>query len=653
MRCSDVINNKEKTSTHYYILMAEFKNIKKVGLAIICFEGTEHLYNIISAIRESVDYVSIGLQRLSYHGDPILNVDLNEIFRLRDEDHLVDNIVEIELDTTQAARVQETEKRNLLIQDAEDHGCSHVLVIDSDEYYTKKAFDYGLQQIDEHDYDMTYCQYVNYYHDYMHYLKYPFADGMYVPFVSKTKYRHSFECNDFPKPSDPTRRFVCTKEVVNADGTKTKVKIGDYHIFEWNEVKMHHLSWLRADIRKKLENWSSKKVFANYDDLIDRAVMAFEKFDEDDSNAQALMLFNTPGNKVDVTKFPRQFIHPAVDFMTRLRPAQDYKKVLFLSMSANCEPFNTLETVCNETWRRVDAEKYPNVKAEFWTYTETPDGKDTYVDMKNHVIYLKTEIDEKEGNTFFRTYSKTIEALTIITDKLKLDFDYIVRTNNSTWINVLLVCEFLSYVSDDSLFYCAKLYAGYFSAFNTYMGGQMMILSRRNVEVIKRICGSVATVRAFEKKWFSCDDNAIGAKLNQRFIGLKLPYERAYHTIGGTDIIDADFNEADVDFSCPVYQIKTYNGERLPNDANKMRKMNALWKQCDTPVSELYKQLIDKWYDKTISVLKSSKEEWFKLSKEEQQKLKFKDEMERGEALRYLTIRQKQLGYQQGIFTEN
>lgn len=38
-----------------------YKNIKKVGLAIICFEGTEHLYNIISAIKDSVDYVSIGL----------------------------------------------------------------------------------------------------------------------------------------------------------------------------------------------------------------------------------------------------------------------------------------------------------------------------------------------------------------------------------------------------------------------------------------------------------------------------------------------------------------------------------------------------------------------------------------------------------------
>ena len=43
------------------------------------------------------------------------NIDINEIFRLRDEDHLVDNIVEIELDMKKAPREQETDKRNMLI----------------------------------------------------------------------------------------------------------------------------------------------------------------------------------------------------------------------------------------------------------------------------------------------------------------------------------------------------------------------------------------------------------------------------------------------------------------------------------------------------------------------------------------------------------
>lgn len=39
----------------------QYKNIKKLALGIVCFEGTEHLANIISELRESVDYVVIGL----------------------------------------------------------------------------------------------------------------------------------------------------------------------------------------------------------------------------------------------------------------------------------------------------------------------------------------------------------------------------------------------------------------------------------------------------------------------------------------------------------------------------------------------------------------------------------------------------------------
>ncbi len=631
--------------------MGNFKNIKKVGLSIICFEGTEHLYNIISTIRESVDYVSIGLQRKSYHGDPMSNVDINEIFRLRDEDKLVDNIVEITLDTKKPPREQETDKRNILIQDAEDHGCSHVLVIDSDEYYTKKAFDYGLQQIDENDYDMTYCQYVNYYHDYMHYLKYPFVDGMYVPWVSKTKYRHSFDCTDFPKPSDPTRRFVCTKIETKPDGSKVKVKTGEYHLFEWTEVKMHHFSWIRADIRKKLESWSSKMVFNNYDDLIDKAVMAFEDFKEDDRDAKALMLFNTPENAVDVTKFPRQFIHPAVDFMTRLRPANDYKKILFLTMSSDREPFNTLEKVCNETWRNYDKEKYPNVSAEFWTYTEAEPGKEAYVDIKNHIIYLKTQNDPKYG-TIYKTYSKTIEAITAITNKLKLDFDYIVRTNNSVWVNVPLINEFLSYINDDSLFFSSNLYASFFSAFNTFMGGQMMIFSKRNINVLKKVSISVEDARAFEERYFCCDDNAIGGKLNQRFIQLGIPYDRAYHTVGGTDLNNDDFDESEIDFACPLFQIKTYTSDRLPNDVNKMKKLDSLWRNNNEDIKVLYQRLMDNWYDKTINVIKESKDEWFKLDSKTKSFAKFKNRMERNEAFNYLKIRQKQLGYHSGIFTK-
>ena len=416
-----------------------YKNIKKLGLLIIAFEGTEHLYNIISELRDSVDYVSIGLQRLSYHGDKISEIDLQEIFRLRDEDHLVDNIVEVKLDTTKPAREQETDKRNMLIQDAQDNGCTHAIVIDSDEYYTKKAFESACKIIDDNNYPITYCQYINYYHDYKHFLVYPFKDGMYVPFVTRVEYRHSFECTDFLLPSDPTRRFVRpysgVENVVGRDGQIHKIKqyTVDYHVFKWNEVKMHHLSWLRADIRKKLEMWSSKKCFDNYDDLIDRAVNSFNNFDERCDKAQALMLFNTPGNTVDVKAFPKQYIHPKVDYNTRLRKVKNYKKLIVLSMCMDKPLYNELEKVCQETWKtNID----DNMNIDFWVYTDAKEGEDTHVDESNHMIYIKREYTQDEDALYHDFLEREKEFSTGLQDGFAIPH---ARTDNVKKVTVMFL----------------------------------------------------------------------------------------------------------------------------------------------------------------------------------------------------------------------
>ena len=621
----------------------KYKNIKKVGLAIIAFEGTEHLYNIIYSIRESVDYVSIGLQRTSYHGDKISNVDLNEIFRLRDEDHLVDNIVEIELDTSEEARKQETKKRNILIQDAEDHGCSHCIVIDSDEYYTKKSFDYALGEIDKHDYEITYCQYCNYAIDYEHLLVYPFSQGMYVPFVSKVKYRCDYDGKSFNLPRDPTRVLARPYDRIDKGRTKDGqiVDVPHYtvenHIFEWKEIKMHHLSWLRANIRKKLENWSSKKVFEDYENLIDQAVESYDNFDTTKDTGKLKMLFNTPGHVVDVVKLPKQFIHPVCDYKTRLRPAKDYKKLLVLSMSADMEPFNTLETVCNETWRNIDHEKYPNVDVEFWTYTDAKPGEKTHIDEKNHIIYLKKATDI--ANTgILRTFSKSIEAFYIVRDKLKIKFDYLLRTNNSTWLNIPLINEFLAAVDDDSQIYTGILYSAFWSAFNMYTGGQLILFSRRNLDILLAACGTVDDALKSEERLVTHDDNMFGGVLNDRFIRVGIPAQKYYHSLGGIILNDKDFDETGIDFSLAMYQIKTEGVDELGRtkyDPVKMRKIDKLWRNFNTDIEELRKTMIEKSYDKTIVVIPYNKTEYFKIKDKEMKGYGdiMKHEMPREEAL--------------------
>lgn len=551
---------------------------------------------------------------------------MQEIFRLRDEDKLLDNIVEIELDTTKLARVQETDKRNILIQDAEDHGCSHVIVIDSDEYYTKKSFDAALQEIDDNDYEMTYCQYVNYYHDYKHYLKYPFEKGMYVPFVSKTKYRHTFDCTDFNLPSDPTRRYVRPydkiSKVKNSKGEDVEVKhyTVDYHIFDWNTVKMHHLSWLRADIRKKLNSWSSKKLFKDYDDLIDRAVDCFRHFDESNDKSEALMLFNTPENKVEVTSFPRQYINPPVDYNTRLRKVKSPKKLLFLSMSCADKLFTDLDACCNETWRNYDKNKYPGIQAEFWTYTDAEPGQKTWVDEKNHIIYV--ERDYTFDQPVCMTFSKTLEVFDLVRNKL--DFDYIVRTNTSTWLNVPLINEFMSYVDDDTMLYNGQLYSAFWSAFNIYGGGQLMIFSRRQINILLTLSGSLESAKEQEKKLYCADDNLIFSKFNARMIALGVHSSDVYHSLGGIDFIEAEIDKSKVDFALVEIQIKTYfGGTREDNDIRKMKEIDAMWRNNTESIESLYNRMMNEYYDKKVTVLPYSKKEYFKLEKDSTSALKF------------------------------
>ena len=624
--------------------ITNYKNIEKLGLCIIAFEGCEHLYNIISELRQSVDYVSIGLQKVSYHGDKISPLDLAEIYRLRDEDKLVDNILDIELDISKEPRVQETDKRNILIQDAQDHGCSHCIVIDSDEYYTRKSFEEACKKIDENNYEITYCQYINYYHDYNHFLVYPFKDGMHVPFVTRVKYRHSFECTDFPKPSDPTRRFVRPyngeRITIGPNGQQYKVKnyTVDYHIFNWNEVKMHHLSWLRADIRKKLNMWSSKKCFKNYNDLIDQAVSCFDRFDVNSKYAKVQMLFNTPGHTVDVKAFPKQYIHPKVDFNIRLRQVKDTKKILVLSMSANYPIYNELEKVSNETWRNIDKEKYPNI--EFWTYTDAEKGENTHVDIKNHIIYIKKNYDE---NGFYHTFSKTIFAFKEL-EKLNVEYDYVLRTNNSTWINLPLVNEFLSYQYDDSQIYCGRLYSSFWSAFNLYGGGELMIFSKRNIDII---CNYIKDPVQFEKEHAGCDDNLIFGLWNKRLLDLKLYQSDFIHSFEDEILINKTIDK-DIDFTQIAYQIKTYgmnDVDRINYDLDKMRKIQELYDKCNMSTEDLYKIMMEKYYDKIVHIIPYNKQEWFKIPNNEQHFVKFKFQKERQDAIKYCGKRQQQCGY--------
>lgn len=634
-------------------------NIKKIGIGIVAFEGTEHLASIITEFRDIVDYVVIGLQRKSYHGDPIDPTDLNEIFRLKDEDHLVDNVLEVVLDSSKEPRVQETDKRNLIIQDIEDHGCSHALIIDSDEYYPAKSILRAVKEIDENNYEITYCQYINYYADYNHFLVYPFKDGMYVPFITKTKYRHSFECTDFPLPSDPTRRFVRPYDRIdevklpNGKIKKDKHFTVDFHIFPWDVIKMHHLSWLRADMRKKINNWSSKTCFENYNDLIDKAINVYEHFDHNSKEEQmASLLFNTPNHEVKVHAFPRQYIHPKYDYLTRLRQVRNDKKIAIMCLSttnSEVQLFEKLEECGKETWAKEVIEgKYSNI--DYWTVIDC--HEDSHIDLDKHIIYIKTDYNKEN---VYQLLSRWLNAYEILS-KYK-QYDYILRVNTSTWVNIEFINEMLAYETNDSKIFTHTFCSAFWAVFKPYCSGAMIVWPTRNISILKKLFDANK-----ELENVALDDVIMSTLWIQRNEQLGITDYNYWTSLDGDALIyqydKINWNEFN-EFK-PTVQIKTRplvkefekdEQYRLDNDILKMKKVDELYRKfrsnlSDDEFASYVQDYMKNKVNKTIHVIKMNRNEWINGSFEDRTKEVIDNSMPyNSETFEYLKKRAIECGY--------
>ncbi len=275
--------------------------ISKLGYGIVAFEGTEHIKNITYEIRDLVDEIVVCLQEHSYHGEKIDKKDVEVIEDLKAHG-LVDKIIWFvedkkyenmtsEEDYRENPRRIETDKRNFILETLEKDGCSHSMVTDSDEFYDKRDFARAKWLIDSSEnIHVCYCQYINYWKDYRHYLVWPFY--AFCPFITESKYRFAYRCNCFNGAIDPTRVYKMEENAV-------------YHTMGWDTVKMHHLSWIRLDIKKKIYSWSAKKYFKP--DFPDYVYDRYNKWKEYEC---ATITLNVPKNKVIVNTLKEQYIHP-------------------------------------------------------------------------------------------------------------------------------------------------------------------------------------------------------------------------------------------------------------------------------------------------------------------------------------------------------
>ncbi|MDX2000953.1 MAG: hypothetical protein SFW35_00845 [Chitinophagales bacterium] len=155
-------------------------------------------------------------------------------------------------DLTLAAAYNELRKRTWGVERAKQLQCSHYLFIDNDEYYEPEAFALAKNRIAQQCFDATACRLYTYYHSPIYRLS-P-LENYWVPFICKIKEGQRFG-QGFPVYADPTR------------GT---LPVAHFYAFTEEELVMHHFSYVRKDIRAKLENSSARVNFKNLNDLVRR-----------------------------------------------------------------------------------------------------------------------------------------------------------------------------------------------------------------------------------------------------------------------------------------------------------------------------------------------------------------------------------------------
>lgn len=230
----------------------------KIGVSYNIFDGEELLEGSIKCIRDQVDYISVVYQTTSNIGNNCSDELLIILEKLKNEG-LVDELFKYNPKINNGPHFNEITKRNIGLSLSIGMGCTHHMSMDSDEYYLSEQFKYLKEEMINGDYDSSYCQLKTYYREKDIIIDPP--EDYYISLLYKITPYSIFEMNAYsPVLVDPTRRISAKK----------------YKIFKRSEIEMHHFSYIRNDIRRKLINSSAS---INFKDRIDNLVKYYQEWE--------------------------------------------------------------------------------------------------------------------------------------------------------------------------------------------------------------------------------------------------------------------------------------------------------------------------------------------------------------------------------------
>lgn len=157
--------------------------------------------------------------------------------------------INLEPDLDKPRSVNERAKRNKGLEIASELGATHFINLDADEFYEPEKFLIEKQRfIDNENLKGLVCGLKCYFRSPT--LAVP--DRTLVPFIHKLTPNLRFEWNTkYPFAFDGDVR----KEIRIDPTRQLNINSG----VEWSDIIMHHMSWIRADIKKKIRNSTARE----------------------------------------------------------------------------------------------------------------------------------------------------------------------------------------------------------------------------------------------------------------------------------------------------------------------------------------------------------------------------------------------------------
>lgn len=195
------------------------------------FDSVELLNGSMNCLKKDVDLFIIVWQDVSNFGE---KYDCTKDFQLPNFGCKI-IFSKYEPQINKGGAWNEIQKRNIGLEIAKENNCTHFLHLDCDEYY--ENFSEAKKQFIDSGAKGSVCKILTYFKKPT--LRLENEDNYYVPFIHELKPDTIAGNTEYPFYVDPTRKINESNVVL-------------LHVY------MHHFSWIRKDIERKVRNSSAK-----------------------------------------------------------------------------------------------------------------------------------------------------------------------------------------------------------------------------------------------------------------------------------------------------------------------------------------------------------------------------------------------------------